>query len=76
MIDGKTPETAFVITDSSGEMTASIANFIDKLYGGGDGSYFILSETTLENKQDKNRYKVIYLEDKDNNKQTVYFRIG
>lgn len=76
MRDGKTPETAFIIRDSSGEMTSSIGNLIDNMYGGGDGSYFIISETTMQDKKTQKRYKVLFIEDKDNNKRSVYFEIG
>jgi len=73
--DGKTMETAFIITDSSGEMTSSIANLIDRLFGGNDGSYFIFSETTTINRDTKKKYKVLYVEDSTGGKQNVFFEI-
>tara|TARA_R110000823_G_scaffold272041_2_gene391396 strand:- start:2445 stop:2684 length:240 start_codon:yes stop_codon:yes gene_type:complete len=74
--DGRTPETAFIITDSSGEMTESITTMIGKLFGGDDGSYFILSETTLERRDNEHKYKVLYLTDHLDVNHTVFFEIG
>lgn len=74
--DGKSPETAWVIKDSSGEMTVSIGNMVERLFGGDDGSYFILSETTLENKETNRRYKVLYVSDYKDVKHKVFFEIG
>ena len=61
--NGRSPETAFIIQDSSGEMTASIGEFVENMFGGEDGSYFIHSETTLENRGKDKRYKVLYVEE-------------
>ena len=75
--DGKSPDTAFLVTDSSGEFTSSIANFIEQRYGGKDGDFFILSETTMVSKDhDNKKFKVLYVEDCNNVKHTVYFEIG
>jgi len=74
--DGRSPETAFIVHHSSGEFTASMGTFIEKLFGGEDGSYFLLSETTLDRKETGKRYKVFYIEDCDNKKHTVFFEIG
>lgn len=74
--DGKSPETAFIIEDSSGEFTASIGNFVDRMFGGNDSSYFILSETTMEKKEVDKRYKVLYVEDSVGDKHTLFFEIG
>lgn len=74
--DGRSPETAIIIKDSSGEMTASIGGIIAQMFGGKDGAYFIHSETTLEKKKTGRRYKVLYVEDCNGVKHTVYFEIG
>ncbi len=76
MQNGKTVDTAYIIYDSSGEMTSSIAEFIDKKFGRGDGDYFIHSETTLEPKDRSGRYKVLFVEDYENKRHKVYFKIG
>lgn len=73
--DGRSPETAFIIEDSSGEMTASIGEMLDEMFGGSDGNYFVHSETTLERKDDEHRYKVLFIEDSNNERRTVYFEI-
>jgi hypothetical protein len=74
--DGKSPETAYEVFDSSGEMTSGISSIVERDYGGEDGDFFILSETTMENKDDGNRYKVLYVKDFRNNNHTVYFKIA
>ena len=74
--DGKTPETAFVIEDSSGEMTSSIGELIEKIYGGEDGSYFIKSESTVEPSDKHGRYKILFVEDSVGENHKVYLRIG
>jgi|TARA_R110002126_G_scaffold34235_3_gene106217 hypothetical protein len=74
--DGRTLETAFIITDSSGEMTVGIATMIEQMFGGDDGSYFILSETTLEKRETGRRYKVLYVSDHNNVNHKVFFEIG
>ena len=73
--DGKTPETAFIIEDSSGEMTSSIGELIENMFGGTDGCYFVHSETTMEQKKTGNRYKVLFVEDSQGLKHSVYFQI-
>jgi hypothetical protein len=74
--DGRSPETAIIISDSSGEMTVSIASMIERMFGGDDGSYFILSETTLEKRENGHRYKVLYVSDHNNVNHKVFFEIG
>ena len=74
--NGRSPETAYIITDSSGEMTASIGEFVENMFGGKDGSYFVHSETTLENRGKDKRYKVLYVEDGNGKKHTIYFEIN
>jgi len=73
--DGKSPETAFVVR-STGEYTPEMRAIVNRVYGGNDDSYFVLSETTLEHRKGGKRYKVLFLEDKDSIKHTVYFEIG
>lgn len=74
--NGLSLETAFIAEDSSGEMTSSMAKVIDHHFGGNDGDFFIMSETTMENKEDGNKYKVLFIEDKNKQKFKVYFKIG
>jgi len=74
--DGRTPETAFIIEDSSGEMTVTIGQKIERLFGGRDGDYFVYSETTQEIKETGKRYKVLCVEDSVGGKHLVYFEIG
>ena len=72
--DGKNPETAFLITDSSGEFSPEIISVLNNLFGTKDGNYFIHSETTLNQKNKK--YKVLYVEDAKKLKHTIYFELG
>jgi hypothetical protein len=70
--DGMTPETAFVINDSTGEFTLTIGSHLDRLFG---SSYFVHSETTLDNKKNNKRYKVLYVEDDKGHKHSIFFEI-
>ena len=76
MRNGMTPETAFIIEDSSGEFTSSIGELVEKMFGGNDGDYFVHSETTQETPDKSKRYKVLFVEDCNGKKHTVYFEIG
>jgi len=74
--DGKTLNTAYIITDSNGEITKSIIEIIETRFGGKDGSYFIHNETTQENTNTRKRYKVFFIEDCKEQYHTIYFEIG
>ena len=73
---GRSPETAYVVNDSNGEITASTGQILSHLLGGNDGDYFVLSETTLDKRDVNKRYKVLFVEDANNEKHTIFLEVG
>lgn len=53
--------------------TDIFVSVLDVMFGPFDGSYFIVNETELIYKDA--HYKVFYIEDKDGERHSVYFRI-
>lgn len=74
--DGKSIDTAFVLNSEKGDSGHQIRNIIDKMYGKRDGSYFIISETPLENPERTAKYKIVYVEDHKGEKHSVVFLLN
>jgi len=51
----------------------SIIKVLDMLFSPYDGDYFIISETNIIHNNSK--YKVFYIEDKDNEKHQIFFKM-
>ena len=64
------------LTDEKPPVYASMdtfQNILDAVFGPNDGDYFIINEVGVI--LDKKEYKVFYIEDKDNEKHSVFFKI-
>ena len=74
--DGRSIETAIKVEDCGSETNHRINTLIEEIIGG-DGDYFILSETTVENPEKTKRYKVMFVEDNiKNEKYSLFFDIS
>jgi len=73
--NGLTPQTAFVIEDSSGAMSPSIFRILNNMFGGIDGSYFVHNESTLTKRGNSVKYKILYIEDGNGDRHTLYFNL-
>jgi len=72
---GLSKETAIVIEGTEGPGGRIIYDYLAKIFGAYDGDYFVLSETTLEDKNNHKRYRVLYVEGGDGKRYTYYFDI-
>lgn len=74
--DGLTLNTAIKVDKAAGGVEHQIYNAIDRLYGGGESNYFILSEQVTESRDRSKKYKVVYVECSDGVKRSVVFDIS
>lgn len=74
--DGKSINTAFILNSEEGDAAHQIRNILDKIYGKRDGSYFIISETPIENPERTAKYKVVYVEDNKGEKNSFVFLLS
>jgi len=74
--NGLTPETAILLKDNSGDTTSSVGEILCNMFGKENGSFFIYSETTLNNIDNTKRYKAYYIGDNNGNRHTIFFEIA